>query len=306
MRYYGPKPDSIAPEQLIKSFILIHIGIIVLSMITSPLFQNLGGLTIPSLLALSSWGLDHFFYWQIISHVFCPPLREFSFSFILDQTFTLYFLWTAALAIAQNRKNKDFIILYFLGALSSGLAAIVYKKLTGTLPPIAGLTPSLYALLAAWIFLQANTQVLLFFTIPIKIQWLIGGILISTFLVDFSNGNYLNLMMYGSSIFVGYFYALLVWQILSPFRTLHSFERIFISLSRMIQSLFSRKQFKNNKRFQSQKIYDFYEGKRLLENETFMNSCLEKIQKEGKSSLNFFENWKLKRISKKMKRKLDD
>jgi len=43
-----------------------------------------------------------------------------------------------------------------------------------------------------------------------------------------------------------------------------------------------------------------------MEDERFVNECLAKINAQGERSLSFLERWKLKKISKRIRRKLGD
>ena len=141
-----------------------------------------------------------------------------------------------------------------------------------------------------------EVQVLLFFTIPVKIKWLILGILGVNVFIDLSHGNFLHCAPYISSALLGYFYALLVWHQQSPFTKLHALEKKILYFMKKLQ--------RNSPSYYSgpSKIYDFKTGNPILSDEEFFEVCLAKIASQGKNSLSLTERWKMRRISKKKRR----
>jgi membrane associated rhomboid family serine protease len=252
------------------------------------------------LFSLSLWGIKHGFIWQFLTHFFITPIvGGVSVSFILYLVFNMYFLWAVGSSVIERKGVKHFLSIYLGGGIFSGLISAIVLWNTHSFIPIAGINPALYALLTAWMMLLPEVQILLFFIIPVKIKWLIVGIIGVNLFIDLSQGNLIHFILYLSSIGFGYLYALLVWQIHGPFKPLHSFERLCISLSETVR----KKYFHSQKGSYAQgKIYDFRTGKVVVRDEEFMEACLSKIATQGKNSLSLFEKWKMRRISRKKRK----
>ncbi len=301
-RFFSKKRFT-EPLTWLKTFIIVHIAACIVSTVSTPFLIQLNMPPLPALLSLSSWGLSKGYYWQLITYLFAPPLTHIDFSLIIGLVFSSYFLWSVGSTLIQTKGLKDFLIIYLGGAFFAGCIASVFTLFYPTSSLIAGQTPALYGLLTARMILVPEMQILLFFTIPVRIKWLVTGVLASSLLIDASNGNYINFILYLSCICFGYTYALLSWQRHSPFQFLHPFEKILIAFGGWISRQKYKKRYYTPSFHNSQKIYDFQASKSLMEDETFLNECLAKIHKEGEKSLSLFEKWKLKKISKRMQRK---
>ena len=294
------KAKSINPLSPLKYLILITIGLSLFCNLFDSLFPYLNIPRPQVFLSLSLWGIKHCFFWQFLTHFFISPISQgVNISFILYIVFNMYFLWMVGSSVISQRGPKHFLALYLGGGILGGLVSAVILLSTYALTPIAGINPALYALLTAWMILFPEMQILLFFTIPVKIKWLILGILGVNLAMDLSHGDLLHFLPYLSSVLFGYFYAILGWRLHSPFSQLHSFENLLIRLRDKITiSSFSYPSYQPQSRG---KIYDFKTGNLLLTEEEFMDACLSKIAKHGKNSLSLIERWKMKKISKRRK-----
>lgn len=280
---------------------MIHVGLSLFCALFDTWFPHWNLPTPQALLSLSLWGLKHGFVWQFFTHFFISPQTNgLSLSFILYLLFNMYFLWVVGSSVLERHGVKHFLILYLGGGVFSGAITSLALLKSSSLIPIAGVNPALYALLTAWMMLLPEVQILLFFTIPIKIKWLIVGILGINLCVDLSQGNLVHFILYLTSIGFGYLYALCVWKIHGPFPRLHAFEKILINLGRKATHTFTYTSTYHPPK--GSKIYDFRTGKALLSDEEFLDACLSKIATEGKESLTFHERWKMRRISKRKKR----
>lgn len=253
--------------------------------------------------SLSLWGLKKYFFWQVFTYFFVAPVSGgLSLSLILYMIFNMYFIWVVGSSVIDRRGSLHFLGLYLGGGTIGGIVAAIVIYTTKSLIPLAGANAALYALLTAWMMLLPEVQILIFFAIPVKVKWLILGILGVHLLVDLSHGSFLTFLLYLSSIGFGYFYTLLFWGIHSPFRNLHRFERLLIQFGNMARRKLNQTMTYEPSFSSSSKIYDFKTGKAILTDEEFMDACLEKIALKGKKSLTFFERIRLKRISKRKKK----
>ena len=113
------------------------------------------------------------------------------------------------MALIEKKGIKDFLNLYFIGGIFAGVACSIFLILTKTSALICGINAPLYSLLTAWMILMPEMQILLFFTIPIRIKWLITGVLGVNLLIDLSNGNLTTFILYFYAIAFGYLYSIL-------------------------------------------------------------------------------------------------
>lgn len=301
MRYFNSKSTPSHELHLLKYIILSTVTLSLFCVLFDALFPY-WNLPKPQILfSLSLWGLKKYFLWQFITYFFITPIvGGVSISLILYLLFNMYFLWMVGSSVIERQGLKHFLCLYLGGGIFGGIITAIVLVNTHSFAPIAGINPALYALLTAWMMLLPEVQILLFFTIPVKIKWLIVGILGINLFMDISQGNLIHFTLYFSSIAFAYLYALLIWQIHSPFKLLHPFEKILINLSDKIK----RKHFAPSiHSFSKGKIYDFKTGKVVLREEEFLDSCLSKIATQGKDSLTFFEKWKMRKISKRKKKR---
>jgi len=301
VRSFYSKNSYVHPLTILKSLVIIHVALSLFCALFDVWFPQWKLPSPQVLFSLSLWGLKKGFFWQLITYFFVSPQAGgLSLGFILYLLFNMYFLWVVGSSLLQRQGLRHFLILYIGGGVFSGVIASLSLLHTGSLAPIAGVYPALYTILTAWMMILPEMQVLVFFMVPIKIKWLIAGILAINLLTDLSQGHLTHFVLYLSSIGFGYLYALCVWQIHGPFPLFHSFEKGVIRLSHKLQTLFN-----SSSKYQPHckgKVYDFTTGKVILSDEEFLDICLSKIATEGKNSLSWLEKWKMKRILKRKKR----
>lgn len=294
------KTNRLNPLSPLKYLILTTIGLSLFCALFDSLFPYLNIPRPQAFLSLSLWGIKNYFFWQFFTHFFISPVSQgVNISFILYIVFNMYFLWMVGSSVIAQRGPKHFLSLYLGGGILGGLVSALVLLSTYAMTPIAGINPALYALLTAWMMLFPEMQILLFFTIPVKIKWLILGILGVNLAMDLSHGDLLHFLPYLSSVLFGYFYAVLGWRLRSPFSQLHPFENQLIRLRDKTTSSLSYSNYEPQSRG---KIYDFKTGNVILTEEEFVDACLSKIAKYGKNSLSFVERWKMRKISKRKKR----
>lgn len=295
---YQSQRFSSTPK-VIKWTIIATLILSFFSIMSSAFFEKV--LHIPSpqyFFSLTLWGIHKFFIWQFLSYLFIQPVfsEGISMGLILHIFFDLYILWAIGSAIIQSRGKKHFVALYFGGALFVALIAYFSLLFFGSPFPFAGATFSIYILLIAWAFLFPESHILLFMMLPVKSKWLVFGLIGVNLFLDFSNGHFLSFLVTLSAMLYGYLYSILVWEILGPFRRLHEFEKQIIYLKRKIKNRFCKPV---DIKVSHSKVYDFKTGKAIIQDDEFMDECLEKISSLGKSSLSLRERLRMWRISRK-------
>lgn len=300
MSYQSPLPHFRPPStpKLVKISVILTLILSLLSLLFHTLFTQILHLPSPQLfLSLSSWGIHKFFLWQFLSYLFIQPFfgKEISFSLILHIFFDLYILWKIGTTIYKERGKRDFISLYFGGGIFVGLIAYLFLYLSHSPALLSGSTYSIYILLIAWSFLYPDAMLALFFLIPLRAKWVIFSFIGVQLFLDLSNGLFLDFFVTAAAMAFGYFYSLLIFERVSPFPNLHSFDRALLTLKQKLSGRASTIAYSSN-------IYEFKTRKDLFDEEQFIDNCLEKIALHGKSSLSWKERWRLKRISKLRKR----
>ena len=117
-------------------------------------------------LSLNAQAILHGQIWRIVTFIIQPPSTSFFWIF-----FSLYMYYMIGTVLENVWGSFRFNVYFFMGVLLNVIAAILIYLIFGV-----NLTLSTYyinlALFMAFAMIAPDTQVLLFFIIPIKIKWL--------------------------------------------------------------------------------------------------------------------------------------
>ena len=244
-------------------------------------------------LSLSWWGLQNWYLWQPLTFLFIQPLfyQGITFFFLITLLFNMYILWVMGSAIVDYVGVKPFLKLYFISGIGAGLIALAAMPVTGHYSALAGPAASILALLMAWTMMHPEIEILLFFLIPLKVKWIMAGIIAGVLLTTISQGDVGSLIFYLAGIFIGYGYGVIAWGLQGPFAFTHKIDH-----------------FLNRLRYQRQessgKIINIKTGQPEASDDHFVDEMLEKIAKHGEKSLSWRERQRLQRISEQKKKKL--
>lgn len=251
---------------------------------------------IQPLLALSLDGVRHFYLWQFASYLFVPPISGgISFPFLLHLVFNMYLLWTFGASLIVRSKPSIFFSLYFGSGIFAALLAAGAMALFGLPYSLAGSSTSLYAILMAWMILNPEADILLFFSLPFKARWLILGLIGANLLIDLSNRDWIRFISFSGSAIFGYLFAIIAWSEQSPFPFLRFFERMLLRTVERLRHIGKKKPAP----FKQTKIYDIQSGAPLFDDEQFMDTMLARISLYGEDSLTPDEKKRMKTISAK-------
>lgn len=251
------------------------------------------------LFSLSFFGISHLYLWQFLTYIFMAPTK-ISFSLFLFLAFDMYILWAFGASLIQRSRPALFYALYFGSALFAGLLAFLPMALGLQHSFLAGPAAPLYAILLAWVMLNPESELLLFFSLPFKARWLVIGILAANLILDLTNGDWIGFFSNCGGALFGYFFTLIAWREPSPFYYLRSFERmIFRSFDRVRDRFrkLGKKQSPNP--YKHSKIYDIQSGEPILGDEAFMDAMLARISLYGEDSLTPEEKKRMHSISAK-------
>jgi membrane associated rhomboid family serine protease len=236
-------------------------------------------------LSLSWSGIKNYYLWQLLTYVFLEK-GPISLSFFIQLGFNMYILWMFGSSLIERFHPRIFFFLYLGSAIASGLAAIIFPNAV-----LAGSTNAVYAILIAWMILNHGSQLLLFFTLPFKSQWLILGLVGLSLLGSLSSSNWADALGLIVSVLYGYLFTLIVFRQQSSFSFLSPFER-------KILRLLERKKIEP---YHHSKIYDIKSGAPVLDDDQFMDAMLDRISRHGAESLTAAEKKRMKQISEKRK-----
>lgn len=280
MSFYSWGPSHTPP--VIRRLILFTICIALFSALTEGLFTQLLGLPGPQeLLSLSLRGVKNYFLWQPLSYLFVQDGGIFGINlfFLLTLAINTYFIWILGSSVHERMGSKHFLGLYFSAGIAAGLVAVCTMALLGHNQFIAGPTAALMGLFVIWTMLFPESELILFFILPMKTRWILGGILGAALLISLSQLDIVSFMYYLTGAIVGYLYGVLAFGLRGPFAFTRPLDRLL------------------KKKGPPTKIVDMT-GDPVLDDDAFVDEMLTKISKHGETSLSNTERRRLDRISK--------
>lgn len=261
-----------------------------------------------ALLSLSWSGLKNWYIWQPLSYLFVLSSGNggLSFSFFWELFIDLYVLWIFGGSLIDRIGKSAFFRFYFIIGITVGLATLLCMPLLKQYTDLAGPGAPLLAIITLWTMLNLESELLLFFLIPFKAKWIFTAIFGALFLINVSHLNFIGALFDVLSVFGGYLYATLAWELASPFASTAILDRFLINLGVKIRSLCSFKSSSTLKADKEPKIFDFSSGTILEDDDIFMDNALNKISKYGEKSLSWSERARMKKISEKKSRQRKD
>jgi membrane associated rhomboid family serine protease len=236
-------------------------------------------------LALTWAGIEHLYLWQLITYIFLEP-GPISFGFFLQLGFNMYILWMFGTSLIERSHTRLFLTLYFGATLLAGLTALAFPHAV-----LTGSTNAVFAVLTAWAMVNPGSQLLLFFSIPFKAEWLILALVGFSLFIDVTTANWVAAVCLIVSVLYAYLFSLIVWRNPSPFPFLRPFER---NILRLLEK-------KPRETHHHSKIYDIKSGEPVLDDHQFMDAMLDRISRHGEDSLTPAEKKRMREISNRKK-----
>jgi membrane associated rhomboid family serine protease len=120
-----------------------------------------------SFLSFNLNSLLHGEIWRLVTYIFVPSSSNLFFMLI-----ALYFYYWIGSTLERQWGQAKFNLYYFSGVLLTVLGAVIASLISGYNVTVAGTEYVNLSMFFAFAMLFPNTQVLLFFIIPIKMKWL--------------------------------------------------------------------------------------------------------------------------------------
>lgn len=294
----GPEFTPKVIRRLMILIISISLGMALIDPVIQYFWKDPGSLR---WLALSWPGLRSFFLWQPITALFFyPTFGALSFGYLIGLAFTAYLLWVFGSDLVERVGERQFLFFFFFCGITATLLTLLLMPLIGQYGILAGPTPALIALMIAWVFFHAETELLLFFLIPVKAKWLLFGGLGALLLINLSQLDFVDFFLYLFATLIGYLYVVMVWGLHSPVTDMYRFELKAMTFSNRVQGWFRKSSDRKKKKGS---IISFPFGKeKPLEDEAFIDAMLEKISKKGEGSLTRAERERMDSIVKNRSR----
>ncbi|MBT4444761.1 MAG: rhomboid family intramembrane serine protease [Waddliaceae bacterium] len=293
--------EGAAFPSILKKLIIFTVAISVISAFLDPIIVYYFPVFAPQrLLSLSLWGLDRYMLWQPLSYMLIHPASYgISLGFIIHLLFNMLILGFVGARVLERIGARSFLVLYFSSGVIAAIIAWGVMALTGSSIFLAGCTPSIYAVLIMWMLIFPEAEILLFFIIPIKVKWLITGLLGVYLLISVSQMQFVTLASVAVGIIVGYVYGIVAFDFRSPFLRFRNFETSLHRNGKKTANIIRRMLPSFPRKGKKGTIVDFSTGEEIDKDEVFMDAMLEKISKDGEGSLSRRERKRMKKISER-------
>ena len=147
---------------LMRVIVIGNVAVYILSMLTAA--SNPAAL---DFLAFNLNGLLHGEIWRIVTFIFYPSAGSPFWLLI-----SLYFYYWIGSTLEREWGTPKFTLYYISGVLLTAVGVLVASLISGQNYVVSGSAYVNLSMFFAFAFLFPNTQVLLFFFIPIRMKWL--------------------------------------------------------------------------------------------------------------------------------------
>ena len=272
---------------LIRKLLIWTAAVSLIVSLINPFFERFGFFGPETWLSLSWWGMERYLLFQPVTALFMQTTgySGITMGWIMALGVNLYILWVFGSSVLEWIGNRSFLRLYFGSGVFAGLLALLFMPLLGQWAAISGATAATLSLLLVWSMMHPEAEIFVFLILPVKAKWIFAGLFGIFTIMALSRGSFVYLIYLFSGVVFGYFYALLAWNFRSPYVWMQQWDKVFI-------------QWKN--RFlpkEKMQIFSFGSGKKLDDDDAFVDAMLKKISKNGEKSLTKKERDRLDNIS---------
>lgn len=264
-----------------------------------PLFVYYFQISGPNTFFSLSWhGLKEGYLWQPVTYLFIEDgFQGVTFSLLIALFFQMYILWIMGTSLIERVGSSSFVWFYLFCGMLCGLATVLSAAPLGQHPLLTGPGGSIIALWVVWTMMHPESEVLLFFILPLKAKWLLAFVLGALLLVNLSQGNFVALLYYFTSAAAGHLYGVIAWGLEGPFSWSNGLDKAILHL----KAKFSKKSAATSvfSGVDTTKIIDINTGKPFLDDDLFVDTMLAKISQTGEDSLTWSERRRLRKISEK-------
>lgn len=212
-----------------------------------------------------------------------------TFFYMITLALHLYIIWVMGSNIIERMGSRAFVKLYLYSTLLAGISAASLALLLKEPSTFTGCTPQVLGILVAWTALNGEGRLFLAFPLSIKAKWLTLAALLFALLPPLSSFDFPLAAFRGAGALTGWLFALTSWHLKSPWGLIKKAEEHLLGWIARIKLFFRKKS--------GSKIIDIRSFKEQSDEE-FMDDMLEKISRQGESSLTSRERKRMQRISR--------
>ena len=302
MTYNSDRWSFNKDNNCINTLIFITVIATICVAVIQPLFTNVFQINGPlEFFGLSRWGLNNYYIWQPVTSLFIQNSFDgIGLFFLLNLTFSMYMLYLFGSDIVSEYGSTSFLKLYFASGIIAGLLSLNFSWYNSI---IAGSSPSILAIFTAWCILHKDSQLFMFFLIPLRANMLLAIVVAISLLSPLSKLDFATFMYYLSGIMAGYIYCTSARGLTSSFDILKNVDSFFIKLGKIIKEKSYLSFFRKKNSSKGDKIVDINTGNPVKSDDEFMDEMLAKISRLGEQSLTRLERDRMRVISEKKLKK---
>jgi membrane associated rhomboid family serine protease len=166
-RYY--RPTGLPP--IVKNLIIINVLVWIAQLIFDKTYDLTG------MLALYPIGTPMFKPYQIATHMFTHAAYDENGQIILYHIlFNMFGLWMFGRVLENVWGGKRFLLFYLSCGIGAAITHLAVQYFTGSYSAAVGASGAIMGIFAAFAYLFPNTELYLYFAIPIKAKWAVLGL----------------------------------------------------------------------------------------------------------------------------------
>jgi hypothetical protein len=223
----------------LKYFIFTFITLSLLCVLFDKILLSFfGSFNLSTLLGISTFGTQKYFFWQTVTYIFVEPSYDgLSFSFILNLIFSLYLINFMGKALIDQLGIKSFLMFSFSAIFIPGFMTYFTIKTLNIEGLILGPNPLIYALSVVWLAFFPQDNFMLLGSIKIKAKWFTFAFIFIGLLSALSEGHFLQFLTGFIGILTAYFYITCFLFIHSPFSFTRSIDKFLIKVGKSIKKI---------------------------------------------------------------------
>ena len=222
--------------------------------------------------------------WRILTYAFCHDVRS-PFHIL----FNMLFLYWFGTELERMYGRREFLLLYLVSAVFSGIVFVVVSTISGTPNPTIGASGAIMAVVIIFACYYPRHKILLMFIFPIEIRWLVLFYVVFDLfpVLQALSGNQIHDGIAHSAHVGGLLIGFLYWKYQWRFE-------------KFLPGNFSMPKMKNRHQ-RKFKVFQPDKTRKDEDLEKNVDEILAKISREGESSLTEKERKILKKASEKYK-----
>lgn len=164
---YSDSGKRSGPMSIVNKLIIVTVGMFVLQLLTSRQGGSsliLDWLSLDSVTLFSSGQI-----WRLLSYAFCHSTRD-----LWHLVFNMYFLYMIGRSVCQLTGDREFVWFYLVSAIFAGICSVVFYRLMDLPAHIIGASGAVMAVFVLLVQYYPRRKVYFFGIFPIEMRWLLA------------------------------------------------------------------------------------------------------------------------------------